>query len=81
MKIIRYRRLRRSLRAPWRRGELPKGDARLCAAMALGVVLQTALHKAYGLLDGRMVDYAPTLKAAVMGVVMEGARASADKAA
>jgi len=40
-------------------GEIKKGDAALVAAMALGVVLQAALHKAYGRFQGKLAPKAP----------------------
>ena len=51
------------------RGELPPGDAQLIAAMALGVVLQPALHKAHGRLSGNLSQHAKTLKDAVKRVL------------
>jgi AcrR family transcriptional regulator len=54
------------------RGEIAKGDPVLVAAMALGVVLQTALHKAYGRIDGPLTAHAPELKRAVVAVLKSG---------
>lgn len=51
------------------RGEAPKGDADLKAAMALGVVLQTALHKYYGRIPGDMASHQPALENAVLAVL------------
>ncbi len=51
------------------RGETPKGDPDLKAAMALGVVLQTALHKFYGRIPGEMSAHRPALEAAVIAVL------------
>lgn len=51
------------------RGEIIKGDAALVAAMALGVVLQPALHKAYGRLEGPLSVHAAALKGAVRAVL------------
>ena len=50
-------------------GALPKGDARLKAAMALGVVLQTALHKYYGRISGDLSKCAPAMKKSVLAVL------------
>jgi AcrR family transcriptional regulator len=50
-------------------GEIPKGDPMLVAAMALGVVLQPALHKAYGRLEGPLSPHAPGLKRGVIAVL------------
>lgn len=38
-------------------GEIPNGDVALTGAMVLGVVLQPALHKAYGRLQGPLSMY------------------------
>lgn len=51
------------------RGEIPPGDAPLLAAMALGVVLQPALHKAHGRLEGLLAPHADRLKAGVRAVL------------
>ncbi|MEQ8935816.1 MAG: helix-turn-helix domain-containing protein [Amphiplicatus sp.] len=51
------------------RGEIENGDAPLLAAMALGAVLQPALHKAYGRLEGPLTVNAPALKRAVRAVL------------
>ncbi|MEL7490755.1 MAG: TetR/AcrR family transcriptional regulator [Pseudomonadota bacterium] len=51
------------------RGELPACDARILAAMALGVVLQPALHKAYGRLDAPLSAYADQFKSAIRAVL------------
>lgn len=51
------------------RGELPDGDPELLAAMALGVVTQTAQNKAYGRLNGPLSDRADTLATAVVAVL------------
>lgn len=50
-------------------GQIPKGDPILVSGMALGVVLQPALHKAYGRLSGKMGDYEDTLTQAVVAVL------------
>lgn len=57
------------------KGEMPRNnaaqsDAPLRAAMALGVVMQTATAKVYGQIDGPMQAYAPQFKAAVMAVLL-----------
>lgn len=51
------------------RGEIAAGDPALVAAMALGVVLQPALHKAHGRLDGPLLPLAPQLARAVVAVL------------
>lgn len=51
------------------RGEIGRGDPALIAAMALGVVLQPALHKAHGRLEGALRAHAPALKRAVRAVL------------
>jgi AcrR family transcriptional regulator len=50
-------------------GEIPDGDPELLAAMALGVVTQTAQNKAYGRLQGPLSDRADTLANAVIAVL------------
>ena len=50
-------------------GQIRKGDPVLVSGMALGVVLQPALHKAYGRLPGKMADYRDTLTQAVIAVL------------
>lgn len=57
------------------KGEMPRNnaaqsDAPLRAAMALGVVMQTATAKVYGQIDGPLQAYAPQFKAAVMAVLL-----------
>lgn len=57
------------------KGEMPRNnaaqsDAPLRAAMALGVVMQTATAKVYGQIEGPMQAYAPQFKAAVMAVLL-----------
>lgn len=54
------------------RGEIPNGDPILLAAMALGVVLQPALHKAHGRLEGALAMHAAALKAGVLAVLKAG---------
>lgn len=54
------------------RGEIPAGDPALVAAMALGVVLQTALVIIYGRLDGPLSAHAPGLALAVLAVLKSG---------
>ncbi|WP_425407769.1 TetR/AcrR family transcriptional regulator [Hyphococcus sp.] len=51
------------------RGELAKGDAAFKAAAALGVVLQTALHKKYGRIEGGLASRAGALGDAVIAVL------------
>ncbi len=54
------------------RGEIPAGDANLLAAMALGVVLQPALHKAHGRFSSLLTPLAPQFKAGVRAVLFAG---------
>lgn len=51
------------------RGEIAVGDKKIIAAMALGVVQQTALHKVYGRLTGPMSAYASGFKAAITAIL------------
>lgn len=55
--------------AAMERGELEKGDAAAKAAMALGVVLQTALHKIYGRIQGDLAAREAELADAVIAVL------------
>ncbi|MEM8987745.1 MAG: TetR/AcrR family transcriptional regulator [Pseudomonadota bacterium] len=50
-------------------GEIPKGDAALLAAMALGVVLQPAAHKAYGLIEGPLSAHTDDFTRAVTAIL------------
>lgn len=50
-------------------GELPPGDAAIKAAAALGVVLQTALHKVYGRITGDLKNHEDALARAVIAVL------------
>ncbi|PQA87315.1 TetR/AcrR family transcriptional regulator [Hyphococcus luteus] len=50
-------------------GELPQGDAALKTAAALGVVLQTALHKIYGRVKGALGAHEEALARAVIAVL------------
>lgn len=50
-------------------GEAPEGDPVLLTGMALGVVLQPALHKAYGRLGGELSRHQPALTAGVLAVI------------
>ena len=50
-------------------GEIPHRDIELVLGMALGVVMQTAIQKLYGSLDGPMSDYADEVAEAVWRVV------------
>lgn len=56
------------------RGDIPEGDPVLLAAMALGVVLQPALHKAHGRLDGPLAARASILKSGVLAVLKSGGK-------
>lgn len=50
-------------------GELPEGDPAMKASAALGVVLQTALHKIYGRVKGDLKSHEPALARAVIAVL------------
>ena len=50
-------------------GELSGDDARLKAAMALGVVLQAALHKVYGRITGKLGDRERALTRAALAAL------------
>ncbi len=58
------------IRAAMDRGDLPPGDAKLLAAMALGVVLQPALHKVYGRLERPLGAYADQFRSAIRAVLL-----------
>jgi hypothetical protein len=50
--------------------QLPPGDPRVIAAMAIGVITQTAQNKAYGRLgDDALSAHAPLMTAAVQAVL------------
>ncbi len=51
------------------RGELAKADPAFVTAMALGVVLQAALHKAYGRMTGDLSAQSPALAKAVVSLL------------
>ena len=51
-------------------GEMPSGEPALRAAMALGVVLQTATAKVYGQMPGPLTPRAPYFRAAVLAVLL-----------
>ena len=55
--------------AAMQRGELPAGDNILLAAMALGVMSQTALHKVYGRITGDLTSRQEVLSNAVIAVL------------
>lgn len=57
------------------RGELARGDNVLPAAMALGVMLQTALHKIYGRISGDLSPRRDALSNAVIAVLKSSAPA------
>jgi len=59
------------------RGELTQGDNVLPAAMALGVMLQTALHKVYGRISGDLSPRGDALSNAVIAVLNSSAAAGA----
>jgi AcrR family transcriptional regulator len=49
--------------------ELPPADPRILASMAIGVVVQTALNKAYGRFSEPMSAHAPLMSAAAQAVL------------
>ncbi len=49
--------------------EIPPADPRILAAMAIGVIIQTAQNKAYGRFDAPMTAHAPLMTAAVEAVL------------
>ncbi len=51
------------------RGELPAGDVALKAAMALGAVLQPALHKFYGRIPETLSAHQPALLRVVLAIL------------
>jgi AcrR family transcriptional regulator len=53
--------LREVIAAGQARGEVPRGDSNLAAAMVLGLVLQVAVFKIYGTVDQTLTALAPTL--------------------
>ena len=55
--------------AAMERREIPAGDSALKAASALGVVLQAALHKAYGRVQGTLSNHQDTLSRGVIAVL------------
>lgn len=59
----------RIIEAAMAKGQLPAGDAKLKAAMALGVVLQAALHVAYGRITAPLAAHVPALTTAVITVL------------
>jgi len=59
------------IRAAIERRELPPCDTHIVAAMALGVVLQPALHRAYGRLPNPLSTYSAQFKIAIRTVLHE----------
>ncbi|MEL6111810.1 MAG: helix-turn-helix domain-containing protein [Pseudomonadota bacterium] len=57
-------------------GELPDGEVTLLAAMVLGVVLQPALHKAFGRLTGTLQSYSPAITKGVLAILLDHRGAS-----
>lgn len=51
------------------RGEIPHSNVILTAGMVLGTVLQPALHKAFGRLDGPLLQYAPEMTQAILSIL------------
>lgn len=59
------------------RGEIARADPVIVAAMALGVVLQPALHKAHGRFSHPLSPLAPRLKAGVRAVLFSNPEGAA----
>ena len=59
------------------RGDIPTGDVILAASMALGVMLQTALHKVYGRISGELTPHKNALSNAVVAVLNSSQHAGA----
>lgn len=57
------------IKAAMARKELPKGNADLLAAMALGVVLQPVTFKSFGRLTGPLSNHIDSLSKAVLAVL------------
>lgn len=53
------------------RGEIPVGDSRLLAAMALGVMTQTAQNMVHGRIDPPMSQYTDALTRAIMAILRQ----------
>src|SRR5260221_9023020 len=49
--------------------EIPPADPRVLAAMAIGVIVQTAQNKAYGRIDSTMTAHAPLMTTAVQAIL------------
>ncbi|MFI4934641.1 MAG: TetR/AcrR family transcriptional regulator [Caulobacterales bacterium] len=49
--------------------EIPPADPRVLAAMAIGVIVQTAQNKAYGRIDTTLTAHAPLMTAAVQAIL------------
>ena len=61
--------VRRVLMDGMARGEIPKGDPDLAAALVLGLIVQPATFKTYGRLPGPMTPLAPALAEACWRVL------------
>ncbi len=59
----------RLIEAAMTRGDIPNSEPALKTAMALGVVMQTALHKVYGRITGDLSSHKSTLESAVLGIL------------
>ena len=59
----------RILKAAMMSAEIPPADPHVLAAMALGVVTQTAQNKAYGRIHGAMSTHAPLMTKAIQAVL------------
>jgi AcrR family transcriptional regulator len=49
--------------------EIPPADPRVLAAMAIGIIVQTAQNKAYGRIDSSMSAHAPLMATAVEAIL------------
>jgi len=52
-------------------GDIPKGNASLLAAIALGIVLQAGQNKAYGRLPGPFSAHIETFTRAIIAVLKQ----------
>lgn len=50
-------------------GEIPKGDVTLISAMALGIILQPALHKVFGRITDKLNTYAPEITRSIISLL------------
>jgi len=67
--------VREVLRKGMAAGAIARRDLDLALAMALGIVLQPAIHKVYGRLDGPLMRHAPAMSEAVLAILSAKAKA------